>query len=45
MFVVLLQILVFLFAYIMIMINKLSNKKKKLKRLRELREDQDVLLF
>jgi hypothetical protein len=43
--VVLLQILIFLFAYIMIMINKLQNKKKKIKSLREQSEDLDVLSF
>lgn len=34
-FVVMLQVLIFLFACIMIMVNKLNNKKKKLKELRE----------
>ncbi len=42
-FVVLLQVLIFLFAYIMIMVNKLQNKKKKLKILKEQFEDFDVL--
>ena len=39
----LLQILIFLFAYIMIMINKLQDKKKRLKKVREEKEDLDVL--
>ena len=43
MFIVLLQILIFLFAYILIMIRKLQNKKKALKRLRQDREDQEVM--
>lgn len=40
-----LQILIFLFAYIMIMINKLNNKKSKLKRIKDMNEDQDVLIY
>jgi hypothetical protein len=40
-----LQILIFLFAYIMIMINKLNNKKNKLKRIKEINEDSDVLVY
>lgn len=37
--------LIFVLAYIMIMVNKLQNKKKKLKYLKEESEDLDVLAF
>lgn len=45
-FVVLLQLFIFLFAYIMIMVSRLQNNKKKLKKVigeREEKEDLEIM--